>query len=90
MTKRLDALELVQYKGRFIAKVIQKNEEYNEENVQQCKVEKKVPEFYGYADPKRLMEWIEEMQHYFDLYEVEGYQQVKIACDGLRSHAYEW
>ena len=54
--------------------MIQKNGKYKEENVQQHKVRTKVPEFYGDEDPKRLMEWIEDMQHYFDLREMEGSQ----------------
>ena len=88
--KRLDALELVQLKESFTMKVIHKNEEYKEENVKQRKMKTKVLEFYGDADPKILMEWIEDMQYYFDLHGVEGYQWVKISHDGLRNHAYEW
>ena len=36
------------------------------------------------------MEWIEDMQHYFDLHEVEESQRVRIFHDGLRNHAYDW
>ena len=50
----------------------------------------KVLDFYGDANMERLMDWIEDMQHYFNLHVVEGYQRVKITHDGLESHAYEW
>ena len=51
--------------------MIQKSEKYKEENVQQRKVKTKVPKFYGDADLERLMDWIEDMQHYFDFHKVE-------------------
>lgn len=54
--------------------MIQKSEEYKEKNVQQHKVKIKMLDFYGDVDPERLMDWIEDMKHYFGFHGVEGTQ----------------
>ena len=54
--------------------MIQKNEEYKEENVEQHQINMEMPKFYGSTELERLMEWIEDMQHYFGFHEVEGAQ----------------
>ena len=36
-------------------------------------------QFYGNVESEKLMEWIEDMEGYFDFHEIEGSHQVKIS-----------
>ena len=89
MMKRMNSFELDRRRGSFTTKVIRKNEEYIEKDVQWYQIKTKTPKFYGSVDPERLVECIEDIQYYFDLHEIEGSERVNISHSRLRIHAYE-